>query len=222
MLKKIFTLFLLLLNTSFYLYSFDINNKIADTPSIDGLRKTAKRIEYKLNKYEKNDEEYLSAISDYHAVFDLPLCSLAKVISDHENGDKVFKRLVETSDLNPNDDLSVPHRQRVYNSAKFMGVGADYIYTTIVDVEKYTEDVFIMSWKLVSCEIGNFESYNGFWYLKKLDPDKDGHCRTYVRLYAETVFNNVIPMQDVVMNMFTDSETRDVFRSLYKYTNENE
>ena len=124
--------------------------------------------------------------------------------------------MVEAVDLNPEDDLSVPHKQRVHNSVKFMGIGSDYIYISRVNIEKYTDAEFSLSWVMLEIEEGNFEEYEGFWYLKKLPPGDTGCPRTYVRLRAETTFKDLMPFQEMIMGMFTGGETAEVFNSLRK------
>ncbi len=180
------------------------------------LSEKAEEAEFHTRVYDEDGEQKIDAVSDFHAVFELDIDTLSAIIPDHDNGEKIFSRMVDTVVLNPEDDLSVPHRQRVHNSVKFLGIGSDYIYTTRLTVERPSEYEFAMRWVMTDCEEGNFEDYSGFWYLASLPPADDGKPRTYVRLRAETTFCNLVPFQDLIMNMFTGGETVDVFNSLYK------
>ena len=197
------------------IFALDLKEKPAVANGYETLGKYAEQNQFKLEKFDENGETFLYALSDFHAVSEIDMDKLAAVIADHDNGEKVFARMVDSVDLNPEDGLDVPHRQRVHNSAKFLGIGQDYIYTTIVNVEKHDDDEFVMSWKMTDCLEGNFEEYEGFWYLKRVQ-SKNGKPGTYVRLYAETVFNNIIPLQEFVMQIVTFGETRAVFDSLYR------
>ena len=211
--KKLLTILLILLSTP--LFALDLKEQPAVADGFSKLSDDAKQIQFDVEKFKESGETFLYAVSDFHAVCEIDMDRLAAVIADHDNGEKVFSRMVDTIDLNPEDGLDVPHRQRVHNSAKFLGIGQDYIYDTIVNVEKHDGHEFIMSWKMTDCLEGNFEEYEGFWYLCNLDSG-DGSPSTYIRLYTETVFNNIIPFQEMVMQMFTKSETKDIFKSLYK------
>ncbi|MBI9107236.1 MAG: hypothetical protein JEZ04_10885 [Spirochaetales bacterium] len=181
---------------------------------LESLSEKAVETEFLLKSYDDGGVQKLYAVSDYNAFFYLDIEDIAAVLVDHDNGEKVFSRMVDTVDLNPEDDLSVPHRQRVHNSVKFLGIGADYIYTTLLTIERHTADEFILHWKMLDCEEGNFEEYEGFWYLKKAVQSEGCLPGTYVRLRAETVFSDLMPFQELIMSMFTAGETIDVFDCL--------
>ncbi len=207
-------LFFLTLLTTVNLYSLNSQYSIAPGADISSLGKKAKEITLRINRLSEDGEKRIHAVSDFHAVFDIKLKTLAEIISDHDNGEKVFKRMIDTVDLNPEDPLTVPHRQKIHTSAKFLGIGQDYIYTTIVNVVKFTSTEFVMNWRLIDCEEGNFKEYEGFWYLQSLE-SVDGAPRTYIRCYAETQFDNPIPLQDTIMKIFTKPETQEIFESVY-------
>ncbi len=210
--KKYFIIIFILFSAA--VHALEVSPSIFSDSDLDLLGKDAEKITMDFEYHKFEGEEFLYAFSDFHAVFDLQLDSIVDTIADHDNVENIFYRTVEAIDLNPEDPIEVPHRQYVHNSTKFMGIGQDYIYTNLLTVEKYTDSEFIMNWKMLDCEQGNFEKYEGFWYLKKLEP-KTGTPRTYIRLYAETIFNNLLPLQDFIMNLFTESETEDVFESVY-------
>lgn len=198
-----------------FLFSLDNYPGIVSGSDLKRLENRVVEVDFRLQRFKDGSETLLYAWSDFHGVIDIDIDSLAEVIADHDNGEKVFSRMIETIDLDPDLPLSAPHRQWVHNSARFMGIGQDYKYTTILNIEHPSENEFVMYWTMTDIEEGNFREYAGFWYLNKLEPS-DAPPRTYIRLYAETVFDNIIPMQMTVMNMFTAGETRDVFRSIYK------
>ena len=68
---------------------------------------------------------------------------------------------------------------------------------------------------MISNEIGNLDDYEGFFYLKKLEPE-DGTPRTYIRLYAESIFRGLIPLQELIMRLFTENETKATLRGVYR------
>lgn len=208
-------LFLLIISSTVPAFSFDMDPGIATGTDPADLNENAKRIYFSIDKYSDDGFDFLHAESDYHAVAKLDLNSLAVMLSKYDDNESIFSRIIDTEDLEPEKDLTVPHRQRVHNAAKFLGIGEEYIYITVIAVEKWNEDEFVMHWDLTECELGNFIGHEGYWYLKRLDP-VGNKPRTYVRMKAETLFKDPIPFQETVMNLFTDSETKKVFKELYR------
>lgn len=196
------------------LFSFELDPGIAPDFDPSGLDAKAQRAGFFMKEYSKDGVPHLHAESDYHAAVQLPLNSLAEILSDYENHDLVFSRIISTEDLEPEAGSFERHRQKVHNSAKFLGIGEEYIYINNIAVERYDEDEFFLHWMLERCLKGNFTAHEGFWYLKSLEAEEESPV-TYIRMKAETVFENPLPFQELVMNLFTDSETSKVFKELY-------
>ena len=196
-------------------FSFEMDPGIASGTELSDLNRNASRINFSIDKYSQGIYDFLYAESDYHAVSESDMEAMALMLTKYDDNESIFSRIIDTEDLEPEKDLTVPHHQRVHNAAKFLGIGEEYIYKIVIAVEKWTDNEFVMHWVLSECELGNFTGHEGYWYLKRLDP-VGNKPRTYVRMKAETLFKDPIPFQETVMNLFTDSETRKVFKELYR------
>lgn len=196
------------------IFAFELDAGIVSGTDMAQLSQKAERVKFSSEEYDQDGKLYLYAESDYHAVADLPLQAMADKLSNYEDTDQIFSRIVETRDLSPGLAVTELHTQKVHNRTKYLGIGLEWKYTNEISVLKYDENEFIMHWVLTDCEEGNFAGHEGFWYLKKLEP-ADGSPRTYVRMKSDSLFTDPLPLQRKAMHMFTDAETRKVFKELF-------
>ncbi len=196
------------------IFGLDVEPALLQDTDPDALTNKIVEISSNYEKFNDGNERCLHAEADFHTVFDIVMESIIKILSDYDNGENVFPRMEEMKGLPPVPEYPGLERQWVHGTAKFLGIGADYKYTNVVSIDKNSDSEYVQHWRMIDCEEGNFREYEGFWYLMRLAPD-NGRPRTYVRMYSETDFNDILPMQQTIMKMFTKSETEKVFKSVY-------
>ncbi len=169
------------LNTS-YSNIFEYKDDIAPFVSVEELLNNPTRIESYINPEKKDGVKVLDSLTDFHAVYDIPMHKLIKLVLDLENEQNVFPRMIYTADLNPDDPPWSPHLQEAIMSFKLGMIGSEY-HSIFYKIPELREDgSFLIKWNLYESIDGNFDFVFGSWYMKEIFAD--GRKYTYVRNFA--------------------------------------
>ena len=182
------------------------------TGSFQSLNLTAQKIEARIEEVE-NGQDNILLLTDYHAVFPLPLEQLVPVFLDHENEDRVYPRIKESRDLSPNAGLLDPHFQEVRTSFTFLGIGQKYHYILYRVPHWYGDDSFMLNWALVHSVDGKYYELYGSWYLEEFQ--REGKRHTYLRNFVRTGLTDPPSIVKTVTGLFATNSVRNFFEAVY-------
>ena len=181
--------------------------------SFEGLDSTAQKIEARIENQNQNGGDKVLLLTDYHAVFPLPIEELIPVFLDHENEDEVYPRIRKSRDLSPNAEISAPHFQEVKTSFTFLGIGQKYHYVLYRIPRWYEDGSFMLHWALVRSMDGKYFELYGSWYLQEFR--RGGERHTYLRNFVQTGLNDPPAIIKAVTSLFATSSVRGFFKAVY-------
>ncbi len=194
-----------------------------DSPAVDsfeGLDSTAREIEGRVEKWVDDGHRLARMISDFHAVFPFPIEQIIPVFTDHENEDKVYPRIDNSSDLSPSTPVDEPHFQEIEISFKFLGFGEEYHYILYRIPRWYEDGSFLIHWALVHSIDGKYFELYGSWYLQEFQ--RDGKPHTYLRNFIRTGLIDPPKMLKTFTNLFARNDVRGFFDAVYNAAEKND
>lgn len=180
--------------------------------SFQSLDLTAEKIEARIEGGEDGQDDIL-LMTDYHAVFPLPIEQVVPIFLDHENEDRVYPRIKESRDLSPNAGLLDPHFQEVKTSFTFLGIGQKYHYILYRVPHWYEDDTFMLNWALVHSVDGRYYELYGSWYLEEFQ--REGKSHTYLRNFVRTGLIDPPSIVKTVSGLFATNSVRNFFKAVY-------
>jgi hypothetical protein len=149
--------------------------------------------------------------TDVHILSSLPMDTLKRTILDFNQYPRIFRRNRNTAAIRENNtvylDMDV--------GAEFLGISFFVSYRVSVAELRNTPEEFILDFSHVSDD-GGVKDVSGRWHIKRLPPSEDGRQQCYVRYYARSKVVRKYPLQQMIMSLFINSESRDLLEQFIK------
>jgi len=186
----------------------------AAVDNFENLDSKARMIDAAVVTWQEEGQNRAKLISDYHAVFPIPMEKLIPVFLDHENEDRVYPRITDSRDLSPERDDMEPHYQEVEICFKFLGFGEEYRYILYRVPERLEDGSFLFYWALVNSIDGKYFELYGSWYLEEFVREDKPH--TYLRNYIQTGMIDPPAGLKTFTRLFAQKDVRNFFSAVYK------
>ena len=161
---------------------------------------------YKNIGYVKNSNgRKLVSEAEYHGLMDVEYEAVVSVLSDLEGSDELFPNVVECEITAPGGRGGT--ERRIKASYEILGLGRSYNYVETVSVpENGTQRFRQESWLVESLD-DELSDYHGSWVVERCN---DGSVK--VNLYSYFEYKNPFFMQELILESFTDSQIRQMFK----------
>ncbi len=181
-------------------------------PSIESIFENPTKLQMEVEAWEENGRHLIRSITDFHAIYPVPMQSILEVLMDYDGTKKAYPRVDESVVERGDSDPHGMHTVRIHVSIKVLGFGGEYSYVTNNYVEPYG-DGYIQRYDLEQSPDGRFFQMSGNWYVEEIE--YQGKPHSYLRQYAVVgIQKGSLPME-IAMRTFGGVNLRYMFKNLY-------